>query len=68
MAKYTERLAIKMMPEDMAILAEMSLRARVPLTTYARELLIKQINPMLKNGGGHARATMEDIKPHPVEN
>lgn len=47
MAKFTERLDIKMTPEDMAILAEESLKANLPLTVYARELIIKQINPLL---------------------
>lgn len=48
MSKYTERLDIKMTAEDMAFLSEASLRANKPLTVYARELIIKQINPMFR--------------------
>ncbi len=50
MRKYTERLDIKMTPEDMQLLAVKSLKAGMPLTVYARELIIKQLNPMLVEG------------------
>lgn len=68
MAKYTERLVIKMTPEDMAQLAEASLRAGLPLTVYARELIINQINPLFAGGGQHARTAVERVEPRALEN
>ena len=62
MRKYTERLDIKMTAEDMAILAEASLKAGLPLTVYARELIISQINPLLFLGGRNAGEHVEKIK------
>lgn len=52
MRKYTERLDIKMTSQDMVLLAEASLKAGLPITVFARELIIKQLNPMLKESGG----------------
>ena len=49
MAKYTERLDIKMTPEDMAILAEESYIKGLPITVYARQLILNQINPLLSD-------------------
>lgn len=61
MAKYTERLDIKMTPQDMLLLAEESLKAGMPLTVYARELIISQINPLIglskKRRGGRCGPT-----------
>lgn len=57
MARYTERLDIKMTREDMALLAAAALRHGMPLTVYARELLINQINPLL--GGEHEERNLE---------
>lgn len=51
MAKYTERLDIKMTKEDMCLLATASLKAGKPLTVYARELILNQINPMMMANG-----------------
>lgn len=48
MAKYTERLDIKMTSQDMLLLAEASLKAGKPLTVYARDLILDQINPMMR--------------------
>lgn len=48
MGKYTERLDIKMTPEDMLLLAEASLKAGMPLTVYARYLIVLQLNPLMK--------------------
>lgn len=54
MAKYTERLDIKMTSQDMCILATESIKAGKPLTVYARDLILNQINPMMRDnmGGG----------------
>lgn len=60
MAKFTERLDIKMTPEDMALLAEKSRIAGMPLTVYARELILRQINPLLR--GGNASIPLEKTK------
>lgn len=52
---FTERLDIKMTPEDMLLLAEASLKADMPLTVYARQIILDAINPMIAsagNGGG----------------
>lgn len=65
MAKYTERLDIKMTPEDMAILAAQSLKEGMPLTVYARELILSQINPMLK-GEIYASRVVENNDPSSV--
>lgn len=46
--RYTERLDIKMTKEDMFILAQKAYKEGKPLTVYARELIINQINPLLK--------------------
>lgn len=56
MAKYTERLDIKMTSQDMLLLAEASLKAGKPLTVYARELILNQINPLFMD------ANVEDNK------
>lgn len=61
MAKFTERLDIKMTPEDMALLAALSIKAGMPLTVYAREIIIRQINPLL-GGGGNASISLERDK------
>lgn len=52
MRKYTERLDIKMTPQDMLLLAEASLKANLPITVYARNLIIDQLNPMLHGAKG----------------
>lgn len=63
MRKYTERLDIKMTSQDMVLLAEASLKAGLPITVFARELIIKQLNPMLKESGGvNARQPVENCK------
>lgn len=52
MGKYTERLDIKMTSQDMCILAAASLKAGKPLTVYARDLILNQINPMMRETAG----------------
>lgn len=65
MARYTERLDIKMTAEDMALLAAGALAHNLPLTVYARELIINQLNPML--GGNHDAGHMERYIPNKLE-
>lgn len=67
MAKYTERLDIKMTPEDMQLLAVSSLKAEKPLTVYARELIIRQLNPLLREDYHHESVSLENNKPGSVE-
>lgn len=70
MAKFTERLDIKMTSQDMLLLSEASLKARLPLTVYARELIISQLNPMLQKsvpGGENESLHMEKTISRPVE-
>lgn len=66
MAKYTERLDIKMTSEDMYILAEKALKADKPLTVYARELILQQINPLLREGRQDEGGNVETNKSSPV--
>lgn len=56
MARYTERLTIKMTPEDMQLLAVESLKAKLPMTTYAREVILSRINPMFTENGNEVDA------------
>lgn len=65
MAKFTERLDIKMTPEDMALLAAASLKAKLPLTVYARELILRQLNPIFR--GSDETSSMESRQPRTVE-
>lgn len=65
MAKFTERLDIKMTAEDMQLLAERALKADKPLTVYAREIIVERINPLF--GGSDASSSVEGDKPHSVE-
>lgn len=65
MARYTERLDIKMTPEDMALLAAGALGHGLPLTVYARELIINQLNPLL--GGDNDTRYMERYIPNKLE-
>lgn len=70
MRKYTERLDIKMTSQDMLLLAAASLKANQPLTVYARNLILNQINPMMqanKEGGVNARLEMENSEPYRLE-
>lgn len=65
MAKYTERLDIKMTKEDMALLAQASLKAGQPLTVYARVLILRQLNPLL--GGRNEELSLESSQAGAVE-
>lgn len=70
MRKYTERLDIKMTSQDMLLLAAASLKANQPLTVYARNLILNQINPMMqanKEGRVNARLEMENSEPYRLE-
>lgn len=46
--KYTYRLVIKMTEEDMCLLESEALRHGLPFTSYARTLILNQINPLIK--------------------
>lgn len=65
MAKFTERLDIKMTPEDMTLLAAASLKAKLPLTVYARELILRQLNPLF--GGSNEISSVESSQSRTVE-
>lgn len=65
MAKYTERLDIKMTKEDMALLAAASLKAGQQLTVYARNLILRQLNPLL--GGSNEELPLESSQAGAVE-
>lgn len=65
MAKFTERLDIKMTAEDMQLLAEGALKAGIPLTVYARNIILQRINPLF--GGSYEVSDMEKDIPRPVE-
>lgn len=60
---YTERLDIKMTSQDMVLLAEASLKAGMPLTVYARELIVSQLNPMLRQPRGGDKCEHANGKP-----
>lgn len=68
MAKFTERLDIKMTSQDMLLLAEKSLRAHMPITVYARNIIISHINPMMKQGEKiDATFNLEKTESRPME-
>ena len=48
MARYTQRLVIKMTPEDMQLLTVASEVVGIPTTSYARQIILKHINPFFK--------------------
>ena len=58
MRKYTERLDIKMTPEDMQLLAAQAYEVGIPLTVYARSIILDVINPMF-GGNDNANERME---------
>lgn len=58
--KFTERLDIKMTKEDMYLLAQAAYNADKPLTVYARDLIVKQINPLFKGELPNENRHVED--------